>query len=271
MKPEKRLQRENVQENRPFCFARKKGHRQMYHLKTRVRYSEVDEQEKLTVTALINLLQDCACEQSEALGIGLDYLREHHQAWVIVGWQIEILKRPVFMEELDVQTWPFGFKRFYGYRNFRICNQAGETLVRVNSNWIYIDTVSGRPTSVPEDMLARYEMEPGLEMQPAPRKMKLDEQLPQKELDPIAVHYYHLDTNHHVNNGQYVQMALGDTEKKQVSEIRVEYRHAAVLGNVIYPVVTEDDAHRCVALCNEQKEPYAMVWFGFSNQDVDNR
>ena len=39
------------------------------------------------------------------------------------------------------------------------------------------------------------------------------------------VQEYHLDTNHHMNNGQYVRMARAALEREiTVRELRVEYR-----------------------------------------------
>ena len=51
------------------------------------------------------------------------------------------------------------------------------------------------------------------------------------------VQEYHLDTNHHVNNGQYVRMATAYLpETFAIRELRVEYRSQAMLGDTIRPV-----------------------------------
>ena len=47
---------------------------------------------------------------------------------------------------------------------------------------------------------------------------------------------HHLDTNHHVNNCQYVQMALEVLPRDiLVSQVRVDYKKSAVLGDKIFP------------------------------------
>ena len=48
----------------------------MYTFDSRVRYSETDENGKLAPLALMNYLQDCSLFQSEALGVGLQRLKE---------------------------------------------------------------------------------------------------------------------------------------------------------------------------------------------------
>ena len=53
---------------------------------------------------------------------------------------------------------------------------------------------------------------------------------------PFPVRKYHIDTNEHVNNCQYVQMALEVLPRDiLVSQVRVDYKKSAVLGDKIFP------------------------------------
>ena len=47
----------------------------MYQFDSRVRYSETDEQGRLSVTGILNYLQDCSTLQSEDIGLGIEYLK----------------------------------------------------------------------------------------------------------------------------------------------------------------------------------------------------
>ena len=51
----------------------------MYSFESRIRYSEVDQNQELSVTGIINYLQDCSTFQSEDLNLGITYLQEHHR------------------------------------------------------------------------------------------------------------------------------------------------------------------------------------------------
>ena len=69
---------------------------------------------------------------------------------------------------------------------------------------------------------------------------------------------YHIDTNEHVNNCQYVQMALEVTEEFPMPSIPVQYKKSAVLGDVIFPKVAEEN--RIVTeLCDQDGKPYAVI------------
>jgi acyl-CoA thioesterase FadM len=74
-------------------------------------------------------------------------------------------------------------------------------------------------------------------MQYDARKIRLPDQSG-SPMEPIRVQEYHLDTNRHVNNGQYVRMAAGFLPPHtEVSVLRIEYRQQALLGDIIQPVV----------------------------------
>ena len=69
-----------------------------------------------------------------------------------------------------------------------------------------------------------------------------------------------LDTNHHVNNGQYVRMAMDYVQEKfEVRQLRVEYKMQALLGDIIYPVVCGGEGTYVVSLNNEDEKPYCIV------------
>ena len=103
-------------------------------------------------------------------------------------------------------------------------------------------------------------MESKLDMEYAPRKIVLPEDYEQQ--DSFAVQKHHLDTNHHVNNCQYVQMAMDYLpENFKIHQMRAEYKISARLGDVIIPYTKEENGIYTVGLCNEEKKPYAVVEF----------
>ena len=85
------------------------------------------------------------------------------------------------------------------------------------------------------------------------------------KMRPIEIEFdemrrYHIDTNEHVNNCQYVQMALEFLPAdRQFRQIRVEYKKSAVLGDVIYPKRSREEDRTVIELCAEDGRPYAVV------------
>lgn len=234
----------------------------MYEFSSRVRYSEVNSEKKLTLTALLDYLQDCCFFQGEDLGIGIEYLEKERAAWILLSWEIEIVRYPKLGEQIMVGTWPYEFKGFYGKRNFLVKDERGEVLAKANSVWVFMDTNRMRPMRILERVVGSYQdkMEELLEGEWGARKLIIPENSRTEE--KVQVARCHIDTNHHMNNAKYVQVAEEYLpEQFAVKRLRVEYRKSAVLGDTLIPKVTEDGKKVTVVLADEADKPCAVVKF----------
>ena len=232
----------------------------MYKIDTKVRYSECGEDGKIKLASIINLFQDASSAQSESLGVGMDYLKSVKRAWVLNSWQIIVERYPKAHEEIEVTTWPTGFRGVFGPRNFCLKTQDGEMLAYAHTLWVYMDFENGMPTKPSEEEKAIYGTEPPLEMEYASRKIKMPEEA--KVVDTISVRKYHIDTNNHMNNCQYVQMAVEVLpEDFRTKQVRVEYKKSAVYGDKIVIKMAEEEERIVVELCDEYEVPYAVVEF----------
>lgn len=232
----------------------------MYGFESVVRYSEVDANRHMTLTALLDLLQDCCIFQSEHLGIGVDYLSEIKRAWVLSSWQVIIKRYPLLGEKVTAYTWAYECKGFYGYRNFKVVDGQGETVAYANSIWIFVDTETMRPARVPADLASTYSLDEPLDMERVGRKLSIEGDF--KKEDPVPVQKFHIDTNLHVNNSKYVMIAQEYLpECFKIGELRAEYRKAAVLKDVLHPRTNLGDKQVTVSLENEEGKPYAIVEF----------
>ena len=96
----------------------------MYTFQSRVRYSELDPERKLSIASIVDYFQDCSTFHSEQLGVGLDYLEERDMLWVMSYWQIVIDRYPKLCDNITIGTFPYEFKGFMGYRNFFIKDEV---------------------------------------------------------------------------------------------------------------------------------------------------
>lgn len=235
----------------------------MYTFDSRVRYSETDANAHLTIESIIDYMQDCTNFQSEDLGVGLEYHRERQIMWVLNFWQIVIDAYPRMGEKITVGTQAFGFEKMFGHRNFLITKQGKpeERIAIANSLWVLMDLQKGRPMIVTPEIGEVYGTHEPLPMEYASRKIRIPKEAGETQPEYV-VQEYHLDTNHHVNNGQYVRMALAAIKDEiTVRELRVEYRKQAMLGDRIVPVVYRMDSEYLVALNGIDGKPYAVAQF----------
>ncbi|MGI6107470.1 MAG: acyl-[acyl-carrier-protein] thioesterase [Lachnospiraceae bacterium] len=235
----------------------------MYSFESRVRYSEVDENGLLSIIGIMNYLQDCSTFQSEHIGRGIRWLQEHDRAWLVTGWKISILRRPELTEKIRLSTRPYQYRGILGLRYFDIRSaDTNELLVGADSAWCYTQPSTGKPVRItPEDIdpyLPVDEMPEGCGMKN--RKIAVpDSGTP---LAPFVIQRTHLDTNHHVNNAQYVEMARDCLpEGFSYSGIQVQYLAQAHLGDTVVPVLYREENRMTVSLGDGSGTVYAIVAF----------
>lgn len=231
----------------------------MYSLNSRVRYSECDQRGHLSLVGMINYLQDCATMQSEDLGIGVDHLQANHYGWFISGWQIEIFSLPRIGTPIKVSTFCYDLRGQTAKRNFLIEGADGEVMVRADSSWFVFDTEAQRIIKAPPSELAYLQGDTRLDMDPFVRKIRVEGDGVQGEA--IAITEQHLDTNGHVNNAQYVRMALAAASILDAtpSRLNVQYKLAAHAGDVIVPIVHPSEGGCTIDLSDGRGSSFAIV------------
>ena len=232
----------------------------MYSFDSRVRYSESDGEGTLTLYALMNYFQDCSCFQIEHAGVGFSYLEKQHLAWVVNYWQLDIGELPDFGDEVQIITNPYRYKNFMGFRNFAMDDAAGRRLVIANSVWSLMNLKKLLPALITPEHADRLGRETPFDMEYTDRKIAV----PAGEGQPcpqVLVDESMLDSNRHVNNAQYVRIALAAMgEPGAPGRLRAEYRKQAFPGDVMIPVLyAGDEGEQVVELTAEDGTTYAVV------------
>lgn len=232
----------------------------MYTFQSRIRYSEVGIDGNLTLESLLDYFQDASTFHSEDIGLGVVYLQERHLAWVLSAWQIVVERYPHLCENVIIGTLPYDFKGFIGYRNFWMDTEAGERLAYANSVWTLMDMEKRIPARPPAEMIEGYAIEDRLDMDYAPRKIAVPSDGELCEARQVKAH--HLDTNGHVNNGQYVRMAMDYIpDGFSIRQLRAEYKKQAVLHDTVIPAVAvnPDKTLFTISLNGKDDMPYSIV------------
>lgn len=232
----------------------------MYSFKSRIRYSEVDKEGRLTLEELLDYFQDCSTFHSEDAGVGIAYLADNDMVWVLSAWQIVVDRYPSLGEVVTIGTFPYDFKGFLGFRNFVMLDEGGNRIAYANSIWTLLSITKQAPIKLTPLMVERYVLEEKLAMDYAPRKITVPADMEQQEA--VIVKKYHLDTNNHVNNGQYVRMAMDFLpDGFKVSQMRAEYKKQALLEDVIIPKTFYEKDRCLVSLNDDKNRAFAVVEF----------
>lgn len=240
----------------------------MYEFDARVRYSETDETQNITITSLVNYLQDCSTFHSADVGLTVDHLSELKRAWLLNYWDIYVERMPRLYENITIGTSPHAFRGVLAHRNFWIKDADENYLLKADSLWFSFDTERMRPVKIEESMIEPFGgINDVLKLPASDRRVLEPEKLTTGEA--IRIEKHHIDTNHHVNNAQYLQIA--DDVLTAASEgkahftkgrIRAEYRKAAVLGDIMIPKYGMSETGAVVvSLRNEAGEVFCNIEF----------
>lgn len=232
----------------------------MYEFQSRVRYSELDSSGTLSLPALLDYFQDCSTFHAEELGLGVAYLKEHKMIWALTSWQIVIHRYPLLGETVTIGTAPYDFKGFIGFRNFWMLDEKGQQIAVANSVWSLIHMETGKPTKPSLEMYEGYTLSPKLPMDYADRKVKFAGE--GKGQAPMLILPHHLDTNHHVNNGQFVRIAMDYLpEGYQIRQLRAEYKKQALLNMQVFPITYQEGGTFGISLQDKTGGIYCNVEF----------
>ena len=188
------------------------------------------------------------------------YFAEQNMAQLLATRQVEVVRVPEFKEELTVTTTVYGMKPMFGFRNTFIYDAEGKACYRTWSMGAFVDRSTGRLKRVDDATIATMTMEPQQEMEYKDRRV-----IAPKEggitLEPIKVLRADIDYNKHLNNANYVRMAMELLpEDFEVKGLRVEYRIAAKPGDVLVPTLYEIDGGYIVVLAVDGA-PSALIEF----------
>lgn len=233
----------------------------MYSFMSRVRFSETDGSGNLSITGLVNYLQDCATLHSNDIGLTVEKLCLHGAVWVLANWQIEITRMPHLGESIRVSTYPNKVKGFAGHRDFLIETDGGERLAAARSAWSVVEPKTGKLTRLPDEFCKLYGEDPMVDMTAMERKIR-----PEGELNmtfaPFQVLPHMVDTNGHMNNSQYVTTAADCLPADfAVRRLRVEYKLPAYRGNTLTPMGCMEEERVTIALTGERGQVHAMLEF----------
>ena len=220
----------------------------MYSLKYKVTTSCCDKDGRLKLYSALQMMQDCSEMWIDSEQGVKDYFEKENMAQLLASRQVEVIRRPSFKEELTVTTSVYGMKSMFGFRNTFIYDAEGLPCYRTWSMGAFVDKGTGKLKKVDDQTISTMLLEPKLDMNYKDRRIILPKE-GGTVLAPVAVQRADIDYNKHVNNANYIRMAMELLpEGFEVKGLRVEYRVPARLNDQLVPTVYQQDELFIVAL-----------------------
>ena len=171
----------------------------------RITSYQVDFQENIKPTNLMQLFQEAAGNHAQHLGAGYDALVKEKLFWALSRIRVEINQLPKWGEEIHIETWPCSLVGPFFRRDFIFYNNNKEVICRGVSGWLLLSAETMRPQR--SDRLT-------IELPFNEGKFALDtfpERLNGQAETPVfskKILYNEIDVNNHVNNTRYLDWVM---------------------------------------------------------------
>jgi medium-chain acyl-[acyl-carrier-protein] hydrolase len=180
-------------------------------------------------------LQEAATMHANREGFGAEQLDAKNCFWILTSMCIEIKELPKRNDLFSLTTWSRGAKKLRALREFEGCDESGNTIVRTSSEWMILDSETGKPLNI-ESL--------GIDLLPKTKSLfaeKIKRIRPGKAVDEIRtfrVPYSSLDASGHVNNTEYLRwgmdaLRMQASVPENISSIRIAFLSEVFEGNTI--------------------------------------
>lgn len=200
--------------------------------------SQMDANNRLSLTACMGLFQDIATEHCIPLGWDHSgFLAKNHAFWAVTKIKLHINKMPTAFDTVDLQTWmtPPTVVRFE--RDCRIAMDK-QNLVNAKMEWVVLDATTHRPRAVKT-------IDYPTDLQYLPERA-LDENFEQIAIDPQqatkcysrTIYYSDTDLNHHTNNCVYNRFIMDCFDEQflwqhQLTDYEIHFVNESHCGEVL--------------------------------------
>lgn len=200
-----------------------------------LRYTDVDFQDNLKLSALLSLMEESACDSADELGFGYSVLQPKNIGFVILNWHLELYRAIKLGDELTVHTWPVKPRRLTVFRDFEL--YVGDEKVGVaTSRWCVIDLkdfkILDPSCAFSEDMT--YNENRSVEI----TNWKIPSVLSSECVYSKRVTYSDYDHYNHVNNTKYADFLLDvflpeELKNKYFSNVDINYQTQCKFGETL--------------------------------------
>jgi len=215
---------------------------------------DVGENNELSNKGILRIMQEIACIHSSYCGIGVNDSKEKGLAWIILNWKLKVFSRPKWNTTLNVKTWSSKQNHICFYRDFEITDEENNLVAVSTSKWILLDINTGTFAKLSSELTEKY-IHVDKHVFNEPFHEKLKEPAESVFVKDYQVSKKDLDTNHHVNNLNYLDFAyeaLPVNIQTNFSNVEIMYKHEAKLGDILSMYFYKSDEYYLVIIKNKK-------------------
>lgn len=215
--------------------------------------------------ALLEYLEDIAAYHSDSIGYGINSEKETNLNWLLLDWKLEVLKRPIYGQELNISTWSRKIEKFYAYRDFEVYDEKNNLCAIATSKWLLVDTKAEKISKVDSIMAGKYQSETSKAVFENEKLEKL--KLPEEYYSEFVYKTQRRDIDliGHMHNLYYLSLAyeaLPNEEymKRPFNNIRIQYKKEIKLNEIVKCKFSKrEDKNVVVIVSEDEKLLHAII------------
>lgn len=209
--------------------------------------------------AILAMMEDVGSLHSAKAGYGVMDIEIKKCAWVLLDWEVKILKRPVYNQEIEAVTWAGKMEKLKANRYFELKDTEGQTLAVGISRWLLFDLERKHPVRLTENIISLYEPEiekkvEGLELRDIKETVLEQEEYTKN----YKVLRRDIDINQHMHNLSYLDAAYETLpeevyQREEFNHIRMAFKKEIKYGEEIICSYASEGEKHIVTLRDEKK------------------
>jgi acyl-CoA thioester hydrolase len=121
--------------------------------------SAIDGNGHVNNVTYVQWMQDIAVEHYAAIG-GIQ-AQGPNATWVVREHRVEYLLPAFEGEEIEIRTWVEDIRRVRSQRRYEFVRKSdGRILVKGETDWVFMDTKTGRPLAIPQEVTEVFKNTP---------------------------------------------------------------------------------------------------------------
>jgi acyl-ACP thioesterase len=179
-------------------------------MKSKITYYDIDRNGRLKFSAFLRMVHIAADDNATELGVGYTQLAPLSMSFVLQRFSAAAVQLPAYGEEIEIYTWPSAIERGAFIRKGMMQNKKGRKLLEWVSLWLLFDLQNRkilRPSALPVSLTG--EDDRTVHIKPEKIEIPTDWENWGAAYHTYShpVRYADVDTNAHMNNAVYGDLA----------------------------------------------------------------
>lgn len=220
---------------------------------------DIGKQNLIKNRSLLEMLENIGGYHSDLAGYGANDIERTKIAWILVGWKMQVIKRPKYGNTINIKTWGRAMSKVITYRDFEVYDEENNLCAIATSKWTLLNIETGRLARLTDEMYEKYQMETDKNVFENPELEKIENPKEYSNIFEYTVGRRDIDLNGHMHNLYYLDLAYEAlpedvNEKRPFDNVQIQYKKEVKYGEKVKCKYSNQGGKHIVVVYSENEE-----------------